>query len=63
MSSIGLTTLGMFDGPRNYISGGVIVKEEKETIPKPNIFVKDVEFKKSLYENIQEDFIVVKSVK
>ena len=53
----------MFDGPRNYISGGVIVKEEKETIPKPNIFVKDVEFKKSLYENIQEDFIVVKSVK
>ena len=67
MSAIGLTTLGMFDGP-SYGGGtvtgggGVIIKEE-ETIPKPNIFVKDVEFKKSLYKNIQEDFIVVKSVK
>ena len=52
MSAIGLTTLGMFDGP-SYGGGtvtgggGVIIKEE-ETIPKPNIFVKDVEFKKSL---------------
>ena len=63
MSSIGLTTLGMFDGPVTRGVGNIVIQKEETTIPKPNIFVKDVEFKKSLYKNIQEDFIVVKSVK
>ena len=62
MSAISIATLGMFDGPRNYRAGSVMVQKKDEQVPKPNIFVKDVEFKKSLY-NIHEDFIVVKSVK
>lgn len=65
MSSIGITTLGMFDGPHitTHVGGGVIVKE-KDTIPKPNILVKDVDFKKSMYkENVIREFVIVKSVK
>ena len=64
MSSISIATLGMFDGP-NIITnvGGAVIKKEEETI-KPNIFVKNVEFRESLlYKNIQESFIKVKSVK
>ena len=63
MSSITLTTLGMFDGPVTRGVGNIVVQKEEEKIIRPNIFVKDIEFKKSLYKNIQEDFITVKSVK
>ena len=63
MSSIGLTTLGMFDGPVTRGVGNIVVQKEEEKIIRPNILVRDVEFKNQLYKNIQEDFIVVKSVK
>ena len=63
MSSISISTLGMFDGPQ-YPSGtgGVIMREEGE-IKRPGILVVDMNFKESKYKNLKEDFIKVKSVK
>jgi hypothetical protein len=63
MSSIGLTTLGMFDGPVTRGVGNIVIQKEETTIPKPNIFVKDVEFTESIHKKIKEEIIIeIKSV-
>jgi len=65
MSSIAITTLGMFDGPgpNAVVTGGGVIFREDESDPRPNILVKNIEFRESLIKDIKEDFIIVKNIK